>query len=93
MCYIYIYIYIMCIHLYIYIYTHIHIYIYTHIIHIVGSQESNCSIRAALRATDPSLRIKLALGGAPTSCCPQNLPPRLRYPQCGAGAHESKDVM
>ena len=42
---------------------------------------SSFSIRAALRATDPSLRTLLALGGAPTSCCPQNLPPRLRYPQ------------
>ena len=40
------------------------------------------SIRAALRATYPSLRAKPALGGAPTSRRPRNLPPRLRYQQC-----------
>ena len=67
---IYVYIYI-CIYIYIYIHTHIHIHIHVH----VYIYRCVYSIRAALRATDPYPRIKLALVGAPTVCCPQNMPP------------------
>ena len=83
--------------MYIHIYTYIYIYIYIccrghraleSVALALGEPWRELSTRAALRATDPSLRTLLALGGAPTSCCPRNLSPRLCYPQCGAGAQD-----